>query len=533
MNPCATAPQTRATHPPEPAPGPFAPTDLTNPLAAPSAERVHSVLRGMAEDDWSAFKSLLSTHPHRPAQADEIEVLEGLFRRGDPIGGRTGGVVLQLVHTIITAAPLAQAIRAAHERIRTRIRFALREMSDESWEAFQAALQRTFTDLDAVDGLAVLALVFRIGESVTNIETAAAALADKLSGSRRLQPEVARHNALMRARTPGASALDPEAAYQAAKEALEKAEQAARRAESTLASRYVRPGLAYRHARSTVFRLIGAIAENRELLAQIDRIDADLHAVPPLTREQLRWALHRMPDAERLKVIRLIPLNTILMFQNGEGSGTQDLEFKAARDRRLAYDFFARGQGEAQLMRTYGLTLNAVKNALGALLQSLLERPLARKTVHDFLGRVKQIEPMPLQEVRWRLKRLPPGRKAEIVHAVPSCAWKQRDVMSVHKHLFLDYFGGDWVLNRLVDYYNLEKGKRLTGTFRFDGTLTVRGANAAIEGMLGKIAEEPLLRQRLRQWTSAQPDPVPPAAPAGAEETELDSFLLPLPLPVS
>ena len=37
----------------------------------------------------------------------------------------------------------------------------------------------------------------------------------------------------------------------------------------------------------------------------------------------------------------------------------------------------------------------------------------------------------------------------------------------------------------MVNYYNLEKDQKLTGTFRFEGTVTPRGANAAIAGVTG------------------------------------------------
>ena len=91
------------------------------------------------------------------------------------------------------------------------------------------------------------------------------------------------------------------------------------------------------------------------------------------------------------------------------------------------------------------------------------------------------------------------------MNGIPNCAWKAKDVIPMHKHLFLDYLSGEWVLGALVEYYNLEKVKRATGTFKLEGTLTVRGAHSAIDGMLQKIAAEPALRQQLRQWTSAQP----------------------------
>ena len=52
----------------------------------------------------------------------------------------------------------------------------------------------------------------------------------------------------------------------------------------------------------------------------------------------------------------------------------------------------------------------------------------------------------------------------------------------------------------------LATDKRLTGAFRCAGTLTVRGANAALTGILQKISGEPLLRDQLRRWTEPAVD---------------------------
>src|SRR5256885_12871093 len=47
-----------------------------------------------------------------------------------------------------------------------------------------------------------------------------------------------------------------------------------------------------------------------------------------------------------------------------------DLDLKATRDRRLAYDLFVKGHDDAELMISYRLSLNAVKNAVGNILRS-------------------------------------------------------------------------------------------------------------------------------------------------------------------
>jgi hypothetical protein len=498
------------------------------PVAALPAERVHTILRGMSEADWSTFNRLLHDRLTHLSKGEDIDVLERLFRKQEAIGGQVGGTVLRMVQAISSDSVLLAQLHAAHEQMRARVRLVFREMSDADWAAFKTLLEQTLSATDLGEGLRVLELVFRIGESISNIEVAAAAMMS--SGPRLLQPEVARKNALMRARASGVPHVDPEAAYLAAKQALDKAEQTSRRAQCTLAYRYVRPSIPYRHARSTVFKFIDAVLEAPVLMARVGCLESQLTAVQPVSREQMRWALHRMPNAERMQVIKLIPLNTVLMFQNGDhGVAAGDLELKAARDRRLACDIFVRGQSEHELADVYRLALNAVKNAVGVILQALIERPLARQFVNDYLARVAGIEPMTLNEVRVRIKRLTAEQRAAIVNAIPGCAWKQRDVMPMHKHLFLDYISGEWVLGRLVDYYNLEKSKRLTGTFKIEGRLTVRGASAAIEGILMKIAEEPMLRQRLRQRTASAPFAGPQAVEPAPEEPSDDELLPPAP----
>jgi hypothetical protein len=337
-----------------------------------------------------------------------------------------------------------------------------------------------------------------MGESVSNVEVAAHAKADQLSGRKLLTPEVARRNALMRAPASRRAEVNPDAVYEAAKQALENAQETARRGAHTLASRYVQPTAAFKHARNTLFKLVDSILENTELMREISTLERELLSAPTLNREQLRWALHRMPMPERLQVIQLIPLNTILMFQDG------DLELKATRDRRLACDLFVNGHSDEELAAAYGFSVNAVKNSVGSLLLSLLERPLARRLALDYLERVSAIRPMSAGEIRRRMKRLNPDQRAEFVQSIPHCAWKVRQVSQLHKHLFLDYYSGEWVMAALVDYYNRHKAGMLAGRACSAGVLTLRGATAALEGIVHKISEEPELCEKLRNWTEPQ-----------------------------
>lgn len=525
-------------------------------LAAICAERIHSILRRMPGEDWTTLKELLHERLTHPSKTRDIDLLERMFRTGEPLGGQAGGTVLQMVEAITGHQPLLQQVQKANERMRERVRFVLREMSAPQWQAFRSALVRSLPGPTNTDDLGVLHLVCRIGESVSNVETAALALADRLSGRKLIQPEVARRNAMVKVLPPGTVRPDPEAAYLAAQRAIAKTAETTARAEHTLAFGYVEPTMPYKHARNTVFRIVDAILDEPALMAEVATIEQDLLAVKPVSREQMRWALHRMPLSERMEVIKLIPLNTILMFQDGEANtGMESVSFpandsapavelggdaaamlravalKAARDRRLAYDFFVKGQSDEQLTANYGLSVNAVKNELGVVLQALIARPSARKHVLAYLARVQGLPPMASDEVRRRMKQLPSDRQAQLLNALPNCAWKIRQAIPVHKHLFLDYLSGEWVLAALVDYYNLEKTKRLSGQFSFAGTLTARGANAAIAGLLRKIAEEPELRQRLRLWTSGKPEAEakPDDAAMGASEPTVDELLPPQP----
>jgi hypothetical protein len=524
-------------HAPADAPSAQAPQPAVRRAAAATPiERVHLILRTMADADWSALRARLAEAPTLTGDRcdTDLDLVERLFRRGDASAGEAGGAVLRVVRAILDDAVALRGLQEAQEKLRTRIRFVLREMSGAQWEALKAALEQDLPSVPPREDIAVLELVFRIGESVSNVETAACAKSDRAAGRVALHPDVARRNAIARAAVPGAAAVDVEAVYRAAKREHEKAEATARRAASTLASLYVETSSPYRHARNTVFRLVDAIVEAPALLARVAAIEAELRAVPALSREELRWALHRMPPSDRVALLRFIPLNTILMFLPGEPAGKPEaIAERATRDRRLAYGHFVEGRSEGELAAIHRLTVNGVKNALGALLEGLLERPLARRAAQEYLARTKVVEGMGLDEARRRLKQLTPEQRAELLSRIPSCAWRAPDrVVHLHKQLVLDYLSGEWVLGRLVHHYNLDPNKRVAGTFRVDGSLTIRGANAAITGVLQKITEEPDVRACLRQWTGTPGQSGQEARPerADPDDAALDG-LLPWPPP--
>ncbi|MCL5098478.1 MAG: hypothetical protein M1608_13305 [Candidatus Omnitrophica bacterium] len=499
-------------------------------LAAIPMERIHSVLRKMPDDDWARLKALIHQNFTHPTKDDDIDVLERMFRKGEDIGRQAGGTVYRMVQLMVGNAALIEEVRKSQERMRLRIRTLLKEMSNEDWSQFKASMNSHLEHPTKADDIGVLELVFRIGESVSNVEIAALAMAAKSSGRKLIEPEVARNNAILKAVHNRTAKPDPEAAYISAKKAIEEATKMARRAQNTLASRYVEPSASYKNARNTVFKMVDSILESPPLVAEAERIEMELTGVKTVSRKKMRWALHRMPMNDRIKVIRLIPLNTILMFHEGEEKAKpRDLAAKATRDRRMAYDLFVKDQSDEELKATYGLSISAIKNAVGVILQTLMEKPLARKMVNDYVARMESVEPMGTDEVRRRMKQLTPRQRAEIIHGIPNSAWKVREVIPMHKHLFLDYLSGEWVLGALVRYYNLEKDKKLTGTFQFTGTLTARGAQSSVEGMLRKISDEPALRQQLRQWTSAVSSPEPAEATGESTLPNEDEVMPPAP----
>jgi len=506
------------------------PLETSHPGAV-SAERLHWLLKRIRPEEWLGLKSALLPRLAPADRESGIAALEQLFRHGEPVAPPLARLVLTTIETLLRDHELADTLRQAFEKTRARVRFVLREMSDADWEAFRHQLQSDPHPSIRAEEFDVLELVFRIGESISNVETAALALAEQQSPHKQVDPEVARRNAMVRVPRPGQARPDPETAYREAQHASLRAAAIARRADNTLASDYVLPTMAYRHARSTLFRAVDAILAHDEWFASIARLEQELLAIEPVSREKIRWVLHRSPIPDRLALLRLIPLNTVLMFlDEAPHTARADLLARATRDRRLAYDLFVGGLSDEELARRYGISVNAVKNAVGVALEALQNRPQARRLVRDYLARVADIPPMDLDEARRALKRLAPPQRAALVNGIPHCAWKVREVIQLHKRLFLDYSSGEWVLKALVDYYNLEGPERLQGVFRREGALTVRGAHAAIAGILQKLTEEPSLRDRLRRWAAASPVNLPAETPPGDSEESGWAALLPSPL---
>ena len=54
-------------------------------VAAMGAERLHSMLRAMADEDWSRVKSLMVVSFSHAGKEADIDLLERLFRKGEAI----------------------------------------------------------------------------------------------------------------------------------------------------------------------------------------------------------------------------------------------------------------------------------------------------------------------------------------------------------------------------------------------------------------------------------------------------------------
>jgi len=61
------------------------------------AERLHSMLRAMADEDWSRVKSLMVVSFSHAGKEADIDLLERLFRKGEAIARQAGGTVLRLI----------------------------------------------------------------------------------------------------------------------------------------------------------------------------------------------------------------------------------------------------------------------------------------------------------------------------------------------------------------------------------------------------------------------------------------------------
>src|SRR5664279_2445652 len=151
-------------------------------LAAIATEHLHFVLRRMSEEDWTRLKALMLERFTNHDSPAEVDVLERVFRKDEAVVAQAGGIVFRMIQAMTGDPLLRNEVRTAHEHLRSRVRMVLREMSDEDWSRFKVLSARTLSPPSRAEDLRVLELVFRIGESISNVEIAALAKADQVSG---------------------------------------------------------------------------------------------------------------------------------------------------------------------------------------------------------------------------------------------------------------------------------------------------------------------------------------------------------------
>lgn len=194
-----------------------------------------------------------------------------------------------------------------------------------------------------------------------------------------------------------------------------------------------------------------------------------------VTRGELRWALHRMGQDGRDRVIARIPDNPKL----------------GDRDRRLARDLFDEDMDVADIQAKHGInTIHGAKTAIGLILDNLVKDPVAQEEGNRFLKWSQGVPDMSVPEVRDSLRSLSPEEVGEIIKAVPEHTWKERSVIPEHRRIALTYFErDDWSVREFVNEYNARHP---------EAGLKDRKADQTIKHMLERISREPALRERLQ-----------------------------------
>jgi hypothetical protein len=284
------------------------------------------------------------------------------------------------------------------------VRYALREMSDDEWARFRARLTGLFTNPRKAQDLEVLELFFRKGETQARMLSS------------------------------------------------------------------------HRHASVMVYDTVARIARNPELMMDVSRMHDELKSVPTVTREEMGWALQRMPAELAEGVIRLIQMNTLL-------------ESDRERDRNLARDLYIEEASDEELMERYGLTKNGLKATVGSILTGLTQRPLARMPVREYVDRASAIPGMTLEEAKDWMPLLGDESVEHVVSSIPKRAWRRRDLIERHSDIFTEYIRRKWTFREFAGHYvDTHPGAELT----------IRGAEQTVNSMLRKIVSEPGLRERLR-----------------------------------
>ncbi len=266
------------------------------------------------------------------------------------------------------------------------------------------------------------------------------------------------------------------------------------------------PEIAHSSAKAMAFKTVDWIASDRELMERLERVkEALAKTEADMTREELRWALHRMPPEARQRVLSFIPPNTLLVIKAKAAGKTPDKTNGLDRDRLLAEDFFGRDLSDEEAADSYRLTVNGLKATVGGILNALLERPLARKAAGEYLRTMVKIPIMGEHEVRRLMPRLKPGERDELMAAVPKHTWKDRSLIARDRQVVGEYFARtDWSVRRFAEEYSV-RHKDDPG---FEG-LKERSADQIISRMCSKISEEPALARKIRERLG-MPEPILP-----------------------
>lgn len=266
------------------------------------------------------------------------------------------------------------------------------------------------------------------------------------------------------------------------------------------------PELAHSSAKAMAFKTVDWIASDQQLMERLERMnEALVRAEADMTREELRWALHRMPAPARQRVISYLPPNTLLVIKAKAAGKPIDKTNGLERDRLLAEDFFEKDLSDEEAAESYKLTVNGVKATIGGILNTLIERPLARKAAGEFIRVMVKIPIMGEQEVRKLMPKLTPGARDELMDAVPKHTWKDRSLIARDKQVVREYFTRtDWSVRRFAEEY----ASKHKGDPGFEG-LKERSADQIIARMCAKISEEPALARKIRGHLSL-PEPILP-----------------------
>ncbi|MFH1835630.1 MAG: hypothetical protein ABH851_05530 [Methanobacteriota archaeon] len=231
----------------------------------------------------------------------------------------------------------------------------------------------------------------------------------------------------------------------------------------------VEPELTRDNAKGLVYNLVNRIAGTPELMSQVQAVNKRLNTIPMLSREQMRWALLRMPQNFRDETVKLVAANPELEVRD--------------RDRRLTHDMFDEGLSAEEVRKRYpDLTVHGVKATAGTILTGLTKRPLACQLAWDYIAAAAKVESPSVDEVRERMGRLRSKDRRDILWSIPSETWRPRSAAESHRQIALEYFGGTWSRRDFVATYNSRHPET---------NLQLRAADGAIDGVIRRIIGEP------------------------------------------